>query len=83
MGQVGGGEGEGEAARDKARGGGRKGSHQCPSIHKLYSWKYSLGKQKINFFFFCLMLRFNWLDCGAFLGRSESLVKGMFAIALV
>lgn len=29
------------------------------------------------------MLRFNWLDCGAFLGGSESLVKGMFAIALV
>lgn len=29
------------------------------------------------------MLRFNWLDYGAFLGRRESLVKGMFAIALV
>lgn len=29
------------------------------------------------------MLMFNWLDWGAFLRRRESLVKGMFAIALV
>lgn len=40
-----------------------------------------LGKPENKLFF--LMLMFNWLDCGAFLRRRESLVKGMFAIALV
>lgn len=41
---------EGEAARDRARGGGRIGSHQCLRIHILFV-EIFLGKTENKLFF--------------------------------
>lgn len=69
-----------ETAKDKARGGVRKGSRK-PIYWSLHSWKRCLGEtENQKFLLECLCLA-GW--GGGILGRRESPMKGVCAIASV